>query len=222
MGSDNLHHKRKQQNLNDFKRKESRRDSYDVVLIVCEGTKTEPNYLKGLRDELQLNSANIEILGKGFTPLKMIDEAIKIFNEKNKIYDRIYCVFDKDQHADYQNAINKIESHRGRKINSIPIYAINSVPCFEYWLLLHYVESDRPYEKVGSKSAGDQIVSELKKHIPGYSKGHENIFEITKPNLKNAIGSAKRISGQQKKNGSDNPFTNFYELVEYLKGIKNC
>jgi len=41
MGSEDLHKKRKHQTLDSFKRKGSKRESYNVVLIACEGVKTE-------------------------------------------------------------------------------------------------------------------------------------------------------------------------------------
>lgn len=40
------------------------REPYDVVLIVCEGSKTEPAYFTALKNELRLSSANISIFGK--------------------------------------------------------------------------------------------------------------------------------------------------------------
>jgi hypothetical protein len=49
MGSDNLFHKRKVRRAASLRRTAARRDSYDTVLIVCEGEKTEPNYFRELR-----------------------------------------------------------------------------------------------------------------------------------------------------------------------------
>lgn len=219
MGTDNLHHKRKHRTINSLKRKQSKRESYDVVLIVCEGKKSEPNYLKGLCDELKLNSANIELLGIGVDPLKIVDSAIQKYNE-TKNYDRVYCVFDKDQHQSYQAALEKINSYQQRKSNGIPIYAINSVPCFEYWLLLHFVDTSKPYVKAGNKSAGDQLCSEIETHIQGYEKGQKNIFSLTKSNLQNALNRAKKNNILQENNSTDNPSTKMNQLVEYLMNLK--
>lgn len=220
MGSDNLHHKRKQQNLNDLKRKITKREQHDVVLMVCEGKKSEPNYLQAYCDELQLNSANIKVLGTGTDPLTLVNRALNEYNQ-SKDYDRVFCLFDKDKHPNYQDAVNKINSLRERSRNSVPIYAITSVPCFEYWLLLHFVISTRPYIKNGKKSAGDQLFSEIKSYIKDYHKGHTDIFEKTKFNLNIAITRAKQIYEQQLENGTDNPSTRVYELIEYLSKIKN-
>lgn len=53
-GSDDLFHKRKAKMALDLARRRARRASYDRVLIVCEGAKTEPNYLRNLIDFLEL------------------------------------------------------------------------------------------------------------------------------------------------------------------------
>ena len=49
MGSDDLHKKRKALTLKQKQRKIGVRKPYDRVLIVCEGSKTEPLYFKALR-----------------------------------------------------------------------------------------------------------------------------------------------------------------------------
>lgn len=220
MASDYLHRRNSQRKRRSLSRSQNIRASYDVVLIVCEGEKTEPNYLSALRDELQLSSANIKVLGIGADPLTIVNHAIEEF-ECYKDYDQVYCVFDKDQHATYQAALDKIAAYRNRKENQIPIHAITSVPCFEYWLLLHFIESTKPYEQVGKKSAGDQVRADVKNHIPGYDKGHKEIYSITKDKTALAIKRAKRIFVQQENNDTDNPTTNFYLLVEYLINLKN-
>ncbi len=75
MGSDNLFHKRKARQSESLRRKMARRASYDTVLIVCEGEKTEPNYFRELRNDLKLNSANIEITGDagGSSPMNIVN-----------------------------------------------------------------------------------------------------------------------------------------------------
>ncbi len=207
MGTENLHFKRKQQSLSSLAREKAQRKPYDVVLIVCEGLETEPNYLKALRAHLHLNPANIDIRScpSGTDPMSIVDFALK--EHECNDYDRIYCVFDKEQ-SNYQDALNKIESNRN---NNIPIHAITSVPCFEYWLLLHFRDTTKPYLKKGKKSPGDQLKSELKKYINGYSESDKTIFEKTKSYLVEAIARAKRIDKEQEKNGTDNPSTKVYQ-----------
>lgn len=216
MGTDN-YFKRKQRSLRSLERKSKERKPYDVVLIICEGTKTEPYYLNGLRESLRLSNTNIVIENcAGTDPISIVDHALEKHRNKNKDYDRVYCVFDKE-HSNYQSALDKINSHAK---NDIPIYAIPSVPCFEYWILLHFKDTTKPYQPKGKKSVGDQLKSELKKHIKEYHEADKDIFGKTKQHLGKALIRAKRIDKSQKENGTDNPSTKVYELVEYLMKIK--
>ncbi|MFO9238944.1 RloB family protein [Legionella pneumophila serogroup 1] len=219
-GADKIFQKRKYRGPNSFKRSKNVREAYDVVLIICEGEKTEPHYIKELLSELKLSSANIKVVGLGTDPLTLVEYAVEEYN-RTRDYDRIYCIFDKDKHTTYEQAKEKITLLQKRVKKSIPIYAITSVPCFEYWILLHYVDTASPYNGVGSKSAGDILLSEVKTHIGNYDKGQKNIYELTKSSLQIAISRAKRINLQNKKIDSDNPSTNMYELVEYLFNLKN-
>lgn len=214
MGSENLFHTRKQKSINSLKREKSKREPYDTVLIVCEGEKTEPNYLKGLCDELKLNTANIKLLGLGVDPLNIVDYALE--SNRSQSYDRIYCVFDKDQHSRYEKALLKVESESK---NGVSIFSIASVPCFEYWLLLHFEHTSKPYSSVGDRTAAACLKNQIKKYIPNYSEGHKSIFELTKKKLPLAIKRAKIINQNQRVQ-VDNPSTNFHELVEYLQALK--
>jgi hypothetical protein len=54
-----------------YRRRPAVREPYDVVLIVCEGEKTEPGYLQGLKNAYRLSSANITIVpGEGNDPVR--------------------------------------------------------------------------------------------------------------------------------------------------------
>jgi len=67
-------------------RKTNTRQSYDRVLIVCEGSKTEINYFKHLINRLKLSTINIEILDiKQTTPNSLFKEAKKTSSKGKKI-----------------------------------------------------------------------------------------------------------------------------------------
>jgi hypothetical protein len=54
-------------------------------LIVAEGEKTEPNYLKALRDRLQLNATEVEILHpEGTDPITLTQKAIELREVRKK------------------------------------------------------------------------------------------------------------------------------------------
>src|SRR5882757_9752287 len=90
-----------------YARRGPQREPYDLVLIVCEGTKTEPNYLTGLRNAYRLSSANIKILPAGATdPMSIV--AFTQSEMTREQYDRAYCVFDRDGHQTYDGALQRI------------------------------------------------------------------------------------------------------------------
>jgi hypothetical protein len=57
--ADQLFHRRSAKRADELRREAQKREPYDVVLIVCEGGKTEPQYLQEIRDAFKLSTANI-------------------------------------------------------------------------------------------------------------------------------------------------------------------
>jgi RloB-like protein len=200
-----------------FARRAPTREPYDVVLIVCEGTKTEPNYLRGLRLAYSLSSTNIIILHGGVTdPRSIVEFALSEMGKDP--YDRVYCVFDRDGHQTYDEALSLIatsaEGRAGRLV------AITSLPSFEVWLLLHFIFTSSPFAATGSRSAGDNVMAELLKHMADYQKAHKGVFEALASRLNTAIANAKRLERHNRAAGTNNPHTKMHELVEYLIAIK--
>jgi hypothetical protein len=200
------------------RRNEPSRDPYEVVLIACEGAKTEPNYFRGLCAAYGLSSANVKISPRGNDPLSIVKFAISEM-ETDKDLNRAFCVFDRDGHKTYDAAIRKISSHRFGKERRL--VAIDSNPCFELWMLLHYGYSTQAHVSVGGKSACDRIVEILKSYIPAYAKGHTGVFDILACNLDAAIKHAKRLESHNTVTQSTNPATKVHKLVEYLRNLKN-
>lgn len=220
MGTDDLFHKRKQRLAASLYRNKSRKAPYARVLIVCEGAKTEPNYLKEIRDTYRLSTANIDICGEecGSDPLSVVNYAIKKFRA-DQDYERVYCVIDRDKHATFDAAMDKLRQTKLGK--SIVFTAITSVPCFEFWLLLHFVYTTRQFCAPGNASNCELVITELNKRqrIPGYSKGARNIFALTKEKLPKAIKHAKQLQQHNRTSGASNPATNMHELIEYLTSL---
>lgn len=206
---------RRARQINDLKRSQPKRASYDRVLIVCEGSKTEPNYFRELVDHLKLNSANVEVDGESYSsPRSVVAHAIKRY-QNDEEFDRVYCVFDRDEHATFHEALQRI-----RESKKILLNAIVSVPCFEYWLLLHFEFTTKPYARSGERSAADCVIVDLKRYLPTYNKGDRKTFQQLKDKLQDAIERSKRILKQCEKNQTDNPSTQTHLLVEYLYKLK--
>lgn len=216
--ADQLFKKRKARDARSLRRKRAKRSPYDMVLIVCEGEKTEPNYLKALVDDFQLNTANVVVAKNvsGSSPRAIVDFALKEYR-KEKEYDRVYCVFDKDRHTTYDNALDKVRRARLNKGHSI--LAITSVPCFEFWLLLHFVYTTKQFD-TDPGSICVNVIADLKNYIPGYTKGDIDIYQATKGRLDTAINHSKKVVGHCETGGTDMPSTKMHELVDYLRGLK--
>jgi len=206
-------------------RRDGNKALYSRVLIVCEGEKTERYYFAGLRNHLRLRSANIEIVGEGATPTTIVRRAEERHQEEQSIgnpFDEIFCVFDKEEHADYDRAILILEQKSSARVNSTRWRTpVASVPAFEYWLLLHYRYTTRPYQKTGNKSAGEMVARDLKNHFRGYRKNDEKIFEKFQDKLEQAKKNAEKSLAAAQSAGTDNPSTRVHLLVDFLQKIKD-
>lgn len=213
MGSDNLFHKKRERKAASLKRAQAKRDPYDLILIVCEGGKTEPNYFCELRDALRLNTANIEICGDecGSSPRDVVDFAIQKY-KKTKEYDRVFCVFDKDRHQTYNEALDRVRQTKMAKGHSI--HAITSVPCFEIWFLLHFIYTTKGY--AGQGSVCSQVIKDLTKYLPDYEKGFVGVYQQIQDRTDTAVNYAQKLSRHNNDAATDNPSTKIHDLVEYL------
>lgn len=212
--------KRKGKNVRHLRRRGPRRDSYERILIVCEGAKTEPRYLSDIVDYHELNTANVEVTGDcGSSPLCVFEFAASIYRQSVKDgnrFDRVYCVIDKDAHESYPQALAKIASFKPTNT----FIAACSIPCFELWLLLHFEYRAAPYTPLPGSSVGSQVLRDLRRHLPAYEKSSSGIFERLLPQLDVAKSRAQRLLQQSEQVGSDNPSTHIHLLVEDLQTIK--
>lgn len=220
MGTDNLFHKRKARPADSHRREKAKRAAYERILIVCEGMKTEPNYFKAVRRKLGLHPANVVIEDRksGLDPKGVVDFALQTF-KADKDYDNVFCVFDKDKHASYPAALDKISNTR---LKGAKLHAISSVPCFEIWILLHFTYTTRAFCTAGEDSNCMLVITELKKNgrIPDYEKGTKDISSLLWDKLHIAINNVKELEKFHATSGTDNPSTKIHKLVEYLQEMK--
>ncbi|MEO4108715.1 RloB family protein [Acinetobacter pittii] len=214
-----------------LQRKSPKFEEYDLVLIVCEGTKTEPNYFKQLVQEERLSSANIEITGDcGSDPVSVVRHAIDLYRKRKKeknpatLYDRVYCVIDRDSHKNFNNAILLIDDFN--KTEGIEIlFSIKSFSSFEFWYLLHFKNSRSAFYKTGLKTASemceDVLSSEWKTRFgEKYSKSCQNIYKILSPYYTQAVTHARSCLDDANLTREYNPSTEVFLLTEYLKNIR--
>lgn len=200
--------KRKLTSLN---RREEQSSPTPFILIVCEGAKTEVNYFTEIFQFFKVPKTTYScIQADGTQPLKVVETAID-YCGKNCKWELVYCVFDRDDHDGYSQAITKAEKQtlKNGANKDIVFTAIPSNPCFELWLLSHYKEYNREDHR-------SKIFSELKKHIADYEKGKSGIFNDTKAKWKDA---AERVKMQPGRNDYQNPSTRVDLLVEKLHSL---
>lgn len=219
MGTDDLFHKRKARKLASLQRKGfGRRKPNERILVICEDEKSSRYYFESFcKDHGLERSVTIVTCPDGSAPRNIVDYADK----EKKYYKKIYCVFDKDRKmtagniSNYKQALNKCEASKDK------IIAINSVPNFEYWLLLHYVLYLKPFEAQGKHTIGELAEMELKKYMNDYAKSAKDIYVKTKHLLDLAIKHAVRVEQEQRKVQSDNPSTKIHWLVRDLLELKS-
>lgn len=190
MGTDDLHHKK-------FERQKPSLKPKKVILILCEGKKTEINYFQRLKESLHLTNLHIQS-AKRSAPTHIIQEA-----KDSSDYDEIYCVFDKDSHENLDKALQEAQKYK--------IQAIVSAPCFEFWLLLHFMATTQDF--MTCKAV--QKHKDFKKNLPYYQKDYD-FKDLIKKHLHTAIKNAKHINKINLKEMKA-PYTQIVTLVERLQ-----
>ena len=195
------------------KRRPSHRSPQKRVLVVCEGEHTEPLYFEALKNRLRLNTLVVEPT-KGVDPRTLVNIARdKDRREKRngEQFDFVYCVFDRDSHPQFEEASNTALD-RGFEL-------ARSWPCFEFWLLLHFEFVRAPYARSGSASPCDVCIHDLRKHLPGYSKGDQTTLDNLWPLLEKAIANGYRAAADAAATDASNPSTEVHELVVLLRNL---
>jgi hypothetical protein len=194
-----------------YKRRSSTREIKQLILIVCQGEQTEPNYFRSFK----VATAHIDIEFKHKDPKKLVDAALdlKKKNEKNKIikYDQVWIVFDKDDFSDenFNEAINYA------KINGINTAYSNQA--FEIWYLLHFnfVES--------SISRKDYIIK-LSEYL-GFpyeknGKMYKRLLDMQDRAIANAEELFKKHALKNRTPAKSDPSTTVHLLVKELNRFK--
>ena len=195
----------------DKKRKVATRRVHLNYLIVCEGTRTEPNYFEALIEGRYSRVLDADILGKGQSTCRLVRTAMEERDKSPIEYDRVWAVFDKDDFIDFNEAI---ELARANDIN-----AAWSNESFELWYYLHFQYLDTPITRA---QYIDALNREIRKFEPEYSyaKNDKSTFAILCQygNLDMAIRHAERLEHLYSDTNYANhkPCTKVHHLVQEL------
>lgn len=184
------------------------RTEKEIFLIVCEGKNTEPSYFKQFR----LKTATIKVVGEGYNTVSLVERAETL--SKKGSYDQIWCVFDKDDFNDFNNAIQKAAN--------LGFKTAWSNQAFEYWLLLHFenhqgggIDRNDYYDKINTYLRAWGIIYDKDSKIIT-----EAIFNILQETQNQAIVRAKRnlIFHQEVENtpAQSESCTLVFQLVEEI------
>lgn len=132
-----------------------RRAENTKILIVAEGSKTEPQYFEGLAAHLNAQAVSVlsvKPIGLGQDPLRVVQEAGRRDRDERRDgdpYDAIWCVVDVDDHATLPDAC---ELARQKGFDTAV-----SCPCFEIWLLWHFQDHT-------AWAKAEDLAAKLKRH----------------------------------------------------------
>lgn len=202
------------------------RSSKIPALVISEDSRTAPTYFEIFKAKFQLSHLHIDYRkSEGMRLVELLSRAEEIHRRHDNRYGKIYIVFDKDTHSDFEIVQQKIKKSKlkTREGDLVEIVAIIVIPCFEYWLLLHLTQTDRPFEssmqlkrelnKLGKQKYGYEYEKDLKKFFSEI---------ITVSNLLSAMSSVRK-SRQSSEINNQNPYTNIDQLVQsFLNPLDNA
>lgn len=204
------------------------------ILILVEGIETEIKYFNSFKKSdkfrRKLETVTIDIYKpKDHSPKGIADEAKKKIKEGNKDkypYQEIWIVFDRDKHPKVPETFNEVKAHNNK--NQIKINIAFSNICFEYWILLHFEQTSKPFNRCDeNKNHEPNVIDYIKKnHDNDYTKASYNFLNLIESKLevalKNAIWLEKRNESEQSPIYEINPYTNVHHLVtKIIKGFSN-
>jgi hypothetical protein len=187
------------------------------ILIICEDKKSSKLYFEAFKKDEKLKrdlaSVSIEVVQpKDHSPVGLVTEAkqkkLRAKRDRNP-YNEIWIVLDKDHHANIGKAFNMAYANKFK--------IALSVICFEYWVLLHFEKTCKPFTKC------DAIISYIRKHhFSGYLKS-DNVYVDLKDKVNGAIKNGKWVVRQNKNDIERGhklyelaAYTDVYILVERL------
>ncbi|MBC8486149.1 MAG: RloB domain-containing protein [Bacteroidetes bacterium] len=162
------------------------------ILILCEDGKSSKLYFESFKKDeklkRELSSVEIEVIHpKDHSPVGLVTKAKekkkKAKRDRNP-YDEIWIVLDKDYHANVDKALNIAKDNK--------ITVALSIICFEYWILLHFEKTTKPFVKC------EDVIKYIKKnHFKDYEK-NTNCYLALKDKVKYAIENGEWLLEQTK------------------------
>ncbi|MHB1951436.1 MAG: RloB family protein [Acidiferrobacteraceae bacterium] len=185
------------------------------ILVVCEGRQTEPNYVDGLREHLRINAAAVHIeRGDSVTdPVGLVIKAQKLF-KSDRDYDLVYVVCDGD--AQHLTAARALAARRLRNSAGAitQVQVIANCPSIEFWLLLHFEYSARPFRTAA------EVEQVLRAHLADYRKNDRDIFRKAAAGLDAGCQRVEQLKAELRASGASAPDTDMHLLVDQFRRMQ--
>jgi hypothetical protein len=195
-----------------YERRKPRFKPQPRVLILCEDTKSSRHYLQDAAHHFRAHAdVDVSHCGKN-DPYGIVTEAL----ERQRYFDKVYCAIDRDTHARFDEAI-ALALTTGGKVNVVPSY-----PCYEFWLLLHFRKTRKPYSGVGNRSSADLLIKDLCElpEMMAYEKGGAiGLFDSLIEKLPIARLRSRQILEEAAVDGASNPSTRIHELIDLFEQL---
>lgn len=187
------------------------------VLVVAEGSKTEPQYLALIQPRCKVALIELEVVDERATdPRSLVRRACEIKSEAdrehrrtkdpNAVLEEVWCVFDVDEHRFLMEARQQAHDNG--------IHLAISNPSFEIWLLLHFQDQTAFIERGDAKSR-------LARHLPGYDKTLSSLDPL-EDRFEGARARAQALARKHEGDGTDfpqdNPSSQVWRLIESIEG----
>ena len=193
-------------------RRPAHREAKRRLLVVTEGRCTEPDYIKGYERHVRNATVEVEVAKERGDPRKVVEiakeEKARAAREAKRQddpfldYDEVWCVFDRDEHDRFDEALTMARD------NGFELAVSN--PCVELWLLLHVRDSPGArHRHVVQKMLGD--------YLPGYEKKLD--FDQLAHSVADGTARARRLDEAAESRGDakyGNPSTGFYRLTDSI------
>lgn len=186
-------------------RKVDNRNIKQRILIVCEGSKTEPNYFN--RFPINKQVYFVDVQGLGYNTASLVKKAV-LLKEKES-FDQVWCVFDRDSFSAQEfNAAFQIA-----KPHDVSIAYSNQA--FELWYLLHF----HYYDVAIQRNEYCKMLTEKLGHR--YEKNSETIYDELLSQQPEALRNAHRLHSSYNPCNPerDNPSTTVHLLVAALNKL---
>ncbi len=196
---------------NEFIVTHPRNRSSKRIFIAVEGFQTEKKYLKALGDEIKTNIEiiviNRQLQHSGLSAPEYVHQTIlqKKESTEYRAGDEFWIIIDKD---------SWITDEVIRKCEEDNICIITNNPCFEIWILFHYLNRNQTNTICGFENC-QSVKDEIKVHDDHFSNSRP-VIHRTFRGLSTAVWISKKLDISPRNDYPNNPGSRMYKLINIL------